>query len=139
QPGEISLAHNGILFLDELPEFKRTVLEVMRQPLEERYVNISRAKASVKFPANFMLIASMNPSPSGDFLSENGNHHDSANDVRRYLKKISGPLLDRIDIHIEVTPVSFDQMTSQRKNESSTEIRKRVIAARELQRNRFAE
>lgn len=139
QPGEISLAHNGILFLDELPEFKRTVLEVMRQPLEERYVNIARAKASVKFPANFMLIASMNPSPSGDFLSDNGHSQDSATDVRRYLKKISGPLLDRIDIHIEVTPVSFDQMTSQRKNESSAEIRKRVIAARELQKLRFAE
>lgn len=139
QPGEISLAHNGILFLDELPEFKRTVLEVMRQPLEERYVNISRAKASVKFPANFMLIASMNPSPSGDFVQDNALQNDSPADVRRYLKKISGPLLDRIDIHIEVTPVSFDQMTSQRKNESSTEIRSRVIAARERQKERFAE
>lgn len=139
QPGEISLAHNGILFLDELPEFKRTVLEVMRQPLEERYVNISRAKASVKFPANFMLIASMNPSPSGDFIQDNALQNDSPADVRRYLRKISGPLLDRIDIHIEVTPVSFDQMTSQRKNESSTEIRKRVIAARDRQQDRFAE
>ncbi len=141
QPGEISLAHNGILFLDELPEFKRTVLEVMRQPLEERYVNISRAKASVKFPANFMLIASMNPSPSGEFFSENGNNSDSAGDVKRYLRKISGPLLDRIDIHIEVTPVSFDQMTSQRKNETSKEIRLRVIkgqgnAATPVQRQR---
>ncbi len=137
QPGEISLAHNGILFLDELPEFKRTVLEVMRQPLEERFVNISRAKASVKFPANFMLIASMNPSPSGEFFNENGNNSDSITDVRRYLKKISGPLLDRIDIHIEVTPVSFDQMTSQRKNETSKVIRERVIAARSMQQERF--
>lgn len=139
QPGEISLAHNGILFLDELPEFKRTVLEVMRQPLEERVVNIARARASVNFPANFMLVASMNPSPSGDFLSENGSHPDSEADVKRYLKKISGPLLDRIDIHIEVTPVSFDQMTSQRKNESSKDIRERVIKARLFQEERFKE
>lgn len=137
QPGEISLAHNGILFLDELPEFKRTVLEVMRQPLEERFVNISRAKASVKFPANFMLVASMNPSPSGDFFTEDGNHPDSASDVKRYLRKISGPLLDRIDIHIEVTPVSFEQMTANRKTESSETIRNRVIAAREMQKARF--
>jgi len=139
QPGEISLAHNGILFLDELPEFKRSVLEVMRQPLEERIVNISRARASVSFPANFMLVASMNPSPSGEFFNENGNNQDSRTDVQRYLKKISGPLLDRIDIHIEVTPVSFDQMTAERKNEKSEEIRSRVIAAREMQRERFVE
>lgn len=137
QPGEISLAHNGILFLDELPEFKRTVLEVMRQPLEERTVNIARAKASVRFPANFMLIASMNPSPSGDFFTEDGNHPDTAADVKRYLRKISGPLLDRIDIHIEVSPVSFEQMTADRKTESSAEIRERVIAAREMQQKRF--
>ncbi|HBH25137.1 MAG TPA: magnesium chelatase [Cytophagales bacterium] len=137
QPGEISLAHNGILFLDELPEFKRTVLEVMRQPLEERTVNIARAKASVRFPANFMLIASMNPSPSGDFFTEDGNHPDTAADVKRYLRKISGPLLDRIDIHIEVSPVSFEQMTADRKTESSAEIRERVIAARGMQQKRF--
>ena len=137
QPGEISLAHNGVLFLDELPEFKRTALEVMRQPLEERVVNISRAKAAVKFPANFMLVASMNPSPSGDFYSEDGNHPDSPADIRRYLKKISGPLLDRIDLHIEVTPVSFEQMTSMKKAESSAVIRKRVIAARHIQAERF--
>ena len=137
QPGEISLAHNGVLFLDELPEFKRTVLEVMRQPLEERVVNIARAKASVQFPANFMLVASMNPSPSGEFYTEDGDHPDSPLDVRRYLRKISGPLLDRIDLHIEVTPVSFDQMTADRKAEKSSVIRERVIKARELQSTRF--
>ncbi|NJN27719.1 MAG: YifB family Mg chelatase-like AAA ATPase [Cyclobacteriaceae bacterium] len=139
QPGEISLAHNGVLFLDELPEFKRTVLEVMRQPLEERLVNISRAKASVQFPANFMLVASMNPSPSGEFYSEDGNHPDSPMDVKRYLRKISGPLLDRIDLHIEVTPVSFDQMTANRKAEQSSVIRERVIHAREIQSRRFVD
>jgi len=137
QPGEISLAHNGVLFLDELPEFKRTALEVMRQPLEDREVNISRARAAVKFPANFMLVASMNPSPSGDFYSDDSDHPDSPADVRRYLKKISGPLLDRIDMHIEVTPVSFEQMTSTRESESSTVIRERVMAARDLQSKRF--
>jgi magnesium chelatase family protein len=139
QPGEISLAHNGVLFLDELPEFKRTVLEVMRQPLEERTVNIARAKASVQFPANFMLVASMNPSPSGEFYTEEGDHPDSPMDVRRYLKKISGPLLDRIDLHIEVTPVSFDQMTADRKAEKSVVVRERVIKAREMQSVRYIE
>jgi magnesium chelatase family protein len=139
QPGEISLAHNGVLFLDELPEFKRRVLEVMRQPLEDRIVNIARAKASVQFPANFMLVASMNPSPSGEFYTEDGNHPDSPMDVRRYLRKISGPLLDRIDLRIEVTPVSFDQMTADRKAEKSSIIRERVIKARELQSVRFNE
>jgi magnesium chelatase family protein len=139
QPGEISLAHNGVLFLDELPEFKRTVLEVMRQPLEERTVNIARAKASVQFPANFMLVASMNPSPSGEFYTEEGDHPDSPMDVRRYLKKISGPLLDRIDLHIEVTPVSFDQMTADRKAEKSEVVRERVIKARETQSARYIE
>jgi magnesium chelatase family protein len=137
QPGEISLAHNGVLFLDELPEFKRTVLEVLRQPLEERVVNISRARGSVRFPANFMLVASMNPSPSGEFYTADGNHPDSPMDVRRYLKKISGPLLDRIDLHIEVNPVSFEQMTANRKTESSAEIRERVIVARARQTARF--
>ncbi len=137
QPGEISLAHNGVLFLDELPEFKRTVLEVLRQPLEERMVNIARAKASVQFPASFMLVASMNPSPSGEFYTEDGNHPDSPMDVRRYLRKISGPLLDRIDLHIEVTPVSFDQMTANRKAEPSSIIRERVIKARDIQSVRF--
>lgn len=137
QPGEISLAHNGVLFLDELPEFKRTVLEVMRQPLEERFVTISRAKVSVDFPANFMLIASMNPCPCGYY-----NHPDKEcvcppGVVQRYLNKVSGPLLDRIDLHVEVTPVSFDQMTAERKNESSEVIRERVIKARKIQAGRF--
>lgn len=139
QPGEISLAHNGVLFLDELPEFQRSVLEVMRQPLEERMVTISRARISVDFPANFMLIASMNPCPCGYY-----NHPDKEcvcppGVVQRYLNKISGPLLDRIDLHVEVTPVSFDQMTSDRKSEHSEEIRKRVIATRNLQIERFKE
>jgi magnesium chelatase family protein len=111
----------------------------MRQPLEDRVVNISRAKAAVKFPANFMLVASMNPSPSGEFYTEDGNHPDSPADVRRYLKKISGPLLDRIDLHIEVTPVSFEQMTAMRRAESSSVIRERVMAARDIQSERFRE
>jgi magnesium chelatase family protein len=139
QPGEISLANNGVLFLDELPEFKRTVLEVMRQPMEERRVTISRAKVSLEFPANFMLIASMNPCPCGYY-----NHPDKAcvcapGIVQRYLNKISGPLLDRIDLHVEVTPVSFDQIADNRKNESSEAIRARVIIARELQLQRFTD
>jgi magnesium chelatase family protein len=137
QPGQISLAHNGILFLDELPEFKRTVLEVLRQPLEERSVTISRAKGTVDFPANFMLIASMNPSPSGDFYDKQLGHPDSPAAVQRYLNKISGPLLDRIDIHVEVNPVSFDEMTANRKTEGSALIRDRVVAARKLQTVRF--
>ena len=138
QPGQISLAHNGILFLDELPEFKREVLEVLRQPLEERVVTISRAKATVQFPANFMLVASMNPSPSGDFYRNDGTHPDSLNAVQRYLGKVSGPLLDRIDLHIEVNPVSFDKMTAEEKTESSASIRTRVISARKIQKNRFS-
>lgn len=137
QPGQISLAHNGILFLDELPEFKRSVLEVMRQPLEERAVTIARAKGTVAFPANFMLIASMNPSPSGEFYDPGSNHPDSPSAVQRYLGKISGPLLDRIDIHVEVNPVSFDEMTANRKQENSASIRERVIAARKMQQERF--
>lgn len=137
QPGQISLAHNGILFLDELPEFKRTVLEVLRQPLEERVVTISRAKGTVTFPANFMLLASMNPSPSGDFYKADGSHPDSASSVKRYLAKVSGPLLDRIDIHLEINPVSFDKMTASQKQESSADIRERVIKAREFQKIRF--
>jgi len=137
QPGEISLSHNGVLFLDELPEYKRTVLEVLRQPLEERYVTISRAKVTVDFPANFMLIASMNPCPCGYY-----NHPDkecvcAPGSVQRYLNKISGPLLDRIDLHVEVTPISFDQMTANRRTESSEEIRARVLKARKVQEARF--
>jgi magnesium chelatase family protein len=137
QPGEISLAHNGVLFLDELPEFKRTVLEVMRQPLEERRVTISRAKISVDFPANFMLIASMNPCPCGFYNHPEKECVCAPGAVQRYLNKVSGPLLDRIDLHIEVTPVSFDEMTATRRTESSNEIRDRVVKAREIQTLRF--
>jgi len=137
QPGEISLSHNGVLFLDELPEFKRTVLEVMRQPMEERRVTISRAKVSIDYPANFMLIASMNPCPCGYYNHPEKECVCAPGVVQRYLSKVSGPLLDRIDLHVEVVPVSFDEMTSQRKSESSEEIRERVVAAREIQAKRF--
>ncbi len=139
QPGEISLSHNGVLFLDELPEFKRTVLEVMRQPLEERKVTISRAKISIDFPANFMLIASMNPCPCGYYNHPEKDCVCGPGVVQRYLNKVSGPLLDRIDLHVEVTPVTFDQMTETRKTESSADIRERVIQARQLQAERFTE
>ncbi|WP_290700492.1 YifB family Mg chelatase-like AAA ATPase [Lacinutrix sp.] len=139
QPGEISLCHNGVLFLDELPEFKREVLEVMRQPLEDREVTISRAKFTVTYPSSFMLVASMNPSPSGYFNDPDSPITSSPAEMQRYLSKISGPLLDRIDIHIEVTPVPFDKLSDERKGESSIEIRKRVTAAREKQTERFAE
>jgi len=137
QPGEISLAHNGVLFLDELPEFKRSVLEVLRQPLEERMVSIARAKISIEFPTNFMLIASMNPCPCGYYNHPEKECVCAGGVVRKYLNKISGPLLDRIDLHVEVTPVSFDEMTSMRKNENSQSIRERVIKAREIQIERF--
>ena len=137
QPGEISLAHNGVLFLDELPEFKRTVLEVMRQPLEERKVTISRAKISVDYPANFMLIASMNPCPCGYYNHPEKECVCGPGIVQRYLNKVSGPLLDRIDLHVEVTPVKFEEMTSTRKSESSQAIRERVILGRERQNQRF--
>jgi len=137
QPGEISLSHNGVLFLDELPEFKREVLEVMRQPLEDREVTISRAKFTVTYPSSFMLVASMNPSPSGYFNDPNSPMMSSASEMQRYLGKISGPLLDRIDIHIEVTPVPFEKLSDERKGESSVDIRKRVTKARELQTKRF--
>jgi magnesium chelatase family protein len=137
QPGEISLAHNGVLFLDELPEFKREVLEVMRQPLEDREVTISRAKFTITYPSSFMLVASMNPSPSGYFNDPDAPISSSPAEMQRYLSKISGPLLDRIDIHIEVTPVPFEKLTETRNAESSVEIRKRVTKARELQTIRF--
>lgn len=137
QPGEISLSHNGVLFLDELPEFKREVLEVMRQPLEDREVTISRAKFTVTYPSSFMLVASMNPSPSGYFNDPNAPTLSSPSEMQRYLGKISGPLLDRIDIHIEVTPVPFEKLSSDRKAETSIAIRKRVTAARALQTKRF--
>lgn len=137
QPGEISLAHNGVLFLDELPEFKRTVLEVMRQPLEDRVVTISRAKFSVEYPASLMLVASMNPCPCGYYNHPAKDCVCAPGVVQNYLNRISGPLLDRIDIHIEVTPVSFDELTDDREGEPSATIRERVITARVLQEGRF--
>lgn len=137
QPGEISLAHNGVLFLDELPEFKRQVLEVMRQPLEERKITISRARFSMEYPASFMLIASMNPCPCGYFNHPEKECICGSTVVQKYLSKVSGPLLDRIDIHIEVTPVDFDQLTEKRKAEKSEEIRSRVVNARAIQSERF--
>ncbi|MBI1781598.1 MAG: YifB family Mg chelatase-like AAA ATPase [Sphingobacteriales bacterium] len=137
QPGEISLAHNGVLFLDELPEFKRTVLEVMRQPMEERRVTISRAKVAIDFPSSFMLIASMNPCPCGFY-----NHPDkectcAPGTIQKYLNKISGPLLDRIDLHVEVTPVPFSELSKQQTSEKSESIRERVIKARDIQAERY--
>jgi magnesium chelatase family protein len=137
QPGEISLAHNGVLFLDELPEYKRTVLEVMRQPLEDRNVTISRARFSIDFPAGFMLVAAMNPCPCGYY-----NHPDKAcvcgpGIVQKYLNRISGPLLDRIDLHVEVTPVTYDELAHDCPDEGSEEIRTRVIEARLIQEKRF--
>lgn len=137
QPGEISMAHNGVLFLDELPEFKRTVLEVMRQPLEDREVTISRARFTVTYPCSFMLVASMNPSPSGYFNDPDAPITTSPAEMQRYLGKISGPLLDRIDIHIEVNPVPFEKLASTQLAEPSKDIRKRVTAARKHQTNRF--
>jgi magnesium chelatase family protein len=139
QPGEISLAHNGVLFLDELPEFKRTVLEVLRQPLEDRMITVSRAKFTVTYPASFMLVASMNPCPCGFY-----NHPDkecvcTAGLVQKYLNRISGPLLDRIDIHIEVIPVPFEKLSEKRNGESSAMIRQRVSEARLIQEERFIE
>lgn len=137
QPGEISLSHNGVLFLDELPEFKRTVLEVMRQPLESRSITISRAKFSVDYPASFMLIAAMNPCPCGYYNHPEKDCTCGTNTVQRYLSKISGPLLDRIDLHVEVTPVAFKELTSDQKSEKSHIIRERVMAARKIQNERF--
>ncbi len=138
QPGEISLSHNGVPFLDELPEFKRTVLEVMRQPLEERKVNISRARFSVDYPASFMLVASMNPCPCGYYNHPEKDCVCGAGVVQKYLSKISGPLLDRIDIHIEVTPVSFEELASRKRtNEKSETVRARVLKARQIQSNRY--
>ena len=138
QPGEISLAHNGVLFLDELPEFKRQVLEVMRQPLEDRCVTISRSQYSVEFPASFMFVAAMNPCPCGNY-----NHPTIActckpGEVQSYLGKVSGPLMDRIDLHVEVVPVSHKELASSKPVEKSADIRKRVVAAREIQKVRFA-
>ncbi len=138
QPGEISLAHNGVLFLDELPEFKRSALEVMRQPMEERKVTISRAKVSLDFPASFVLIASMNPCPCGFYNHPEKDCTCPPGAVQKYLNKISGPLLDRIDLHVEVTPVPFTELSSLRNSEGSSTIRDRVIAARNIQAERYA-
>jgi len=137
QPGEISLAHNGVLFLDELPEFQRSVLEVMRQPLEDRTITISRARLSVDYPASFMMVASMNPCPCGYY-----NHPDkdcvcSPGMVQKYLNKISGPLIDRIDIHIEVVPVPFNDLSDRGESEKSSMVRERVVRARAVQTKRF--
>ena len=133
------MSHNGVLFLDELPEFKRGVLEVMRQPLEDREVTISRAKFTVTYPSSFMLVASMNPSPSGYFNDPDSPVTSRPAEMQRYLSRISGPLLARIDIHIEVTPVPFEKLSEERRGESSVDIRKRVTAAREIQTQRFKE
>ncbi|MGL5261118.1 MAG: YifB family Mg chelatase-like AAA ATPase, partial [Bacteroides sp.] len=139
QPGEISLAHHGVLFLDELPEFSRNVLEVLRQPLEDRKITISRVRCSVDYPASFMLVASMNPCPCGYY-----NHPTKAcvcnpGQVQKYLNKVSGPLLDRIDIQIEIIPVSFEQISDKRPEESSKDIQQRVLAARLIQEQRYKE
>ena len=137
QPGEISLAHNGVLFLDEVPEIQRHTLEILRQPMEDRVITISRAKMTVQYPANFMLVAAMNPCPCGYY-----NHPDrvcvcNPSDVQRYLNKISGPLMDRIDLHVEVQPVPYEQLSDTRRGESSAAIRERVIRARKIQEERF--
>ncbi len=139
KPGEISLSHNGVLFLDELPEFKRTVLEVMRQPLEDRIINISRARFSVQYPASFMLVSSMNPCPCGYYNHPEKDCVCSSGAISKYMNKISGPLLDRIDIHIEVVPVPFKDLAEKRQSESSEIIKKRVIEAREIQTARYKE
>lgn len=139
QPGEISLAHNGVLFLDELPEFKRTVLEVLRQPLEDRMVTISRAKSTVTYPASFMLVASMNPCPCGYYNHPEKDCVCGPGVVQKYLNKISGPLLDRIDIHVEVVPVPFRELNSERVSEKSEAVRERVVKARRVQEERFRE
>jgi magnesium chelatase family protein len=137
-PGEVSLAHNGVLFLDELPEFKRAVLEVLRQPLEERRITISRARAKITYPCNFMLVASMNPSPGGSFLDETSDL-SSIRTAKRYVSKVSGPLLDRIDLQIEVPSVPYEKLSSNFRGESSRTIRSRVSRARVVQENRYSE
>jgi magnesium chelatase family protein len=137
QPGEISLAHHGVLFLDELPEFKRSVLEVMRQPMEERKVMISRARLAVEFPANFMLVASMNPCPCGFYNHPEKSCSCPPGAVQKYLNKVSGPLLDRIDLHVEVTPVAYAELAAGRAEEGSRQIRERVVQARQVQAERY--
>ena len=137
QPGEISLAHNGILFCDELPEFNRSVLEMLRQPLEDRHISIARAKYSIDYPANFMMVASMNPCPCGYYNHPTKPCVCSPSQVQKYLNKISGPLLDRIDIQVEITPVPFDELTKNTPSENSACIRERVIRARQIQEQRY--
>ncbi|MCM8761119.1 MAG: ATP-binding protein, partial [Candidatus Omnitrophica bacterium] len=136
-PGEISLAHNGVLFLDELPEFKKNVLEVLRQPIEDGCVTISRVANTLTYPAKFMLVAAMNPCPCGYFTDPKRECHCTPMQIQRYLSKISGPLLDRIDIHLEVPRLKLDQLTDKRNGESSEAIRKRVDQAREIQNTRY--
>ena len=138
QPGEISLSHNGVLFLDELPEFKRSVLEVMRQPLEDREITISRSRFTITYPSSFMLVASMNPSPGGFFIDKDQVSSATVMEAQRYLSKISGPLLDRIDLHIELQPVPFEKLSEKRSGEKSKQIRERVMAARNLQSERYS-
>jgi magnesium chelatase family protein len=138
RPGEISLAHHGVLFLDELPEFARNVLEVLRQPLEDRRITISRTKQAIEYPANFMLVCSMNPCPCGNFGNPNHECSCAPQQIQRYMAKISGPLLDRIDIHVDVTPVKYDELSSAREGERSEQVRERVVRAREIQKRRFA-
>lgn len=138
QPGEISLAHNGVLFLDELPEFKRTVLEVLRQPMEERRITVARAKMTVEYPASFMLVAAMNPCPCGYYNHPTVPCTCAAGSVKKYMNRVSGPLMDRIDIQCEVIPVPFSELSKQKPGESSASIRERVIAARQIQAARFA-
>src|SRR5277367_2390985 len=137
-PGEVSLAHHGVLFLDELPEFRRSALEVLRQPLEDGTVTISRASGSMTFPAQFMLVAAMNPSPGSGGFGDAQRGRATAMEIRRYLKKISGPLLDRIDIHVEVPAVKHETLLRPHAAESSAEIRARVVKARKIQHERFA-
>ncbi len=139
QPGEISMAHNGVLFLDELPEFKRTVLEVLRQPMEDRVVTISRAKHTVDYPASFMLVAAMNPCPCGYYNHPKVECNCSPGNVQKYINKISGPLFDRIDIHVEVIPVPFKDLSDARLSEKSETVRERVASARQIQEKRFAD
>ncbi|MDD4109764.1 MAG: YifB family Mg chelatase-like AAA ATPase [Prolixibacteraceae bacterium] len=139
QPGEISLAHNGVLFLDELPEFKRTVLEVLRQPLEDRCITISRSRFTIEYPSGFMLVASMNPCPCGYYNHPSRECVCAPGTVQKYLNKISGPLLDRIDIHLEVVPVPFKKLTEMKTSEGSESVRERVVAARKIQERRFLE
>ncbi len=139
QPGEISLAHNGVLFLDELPEFKRSVLEVLRQPLEDRHITVSRSRYTIDYPASFMLVASMNPCPCGYYNHPEKECVCTTGIVQKYLNKISGPLLDRIDIHIEVVPVPFSRLSEERNSEPSEQVRVRVSRARKIQEERFRE